>query len=129
VIQESLPTKKSRRGDAEIDKAAMHVLGHSCGAYNVIDFFPYGYDERQFCSPAFNLPVGCLMRTPHGCYPKYHTYTDNLDFVQPIYLAESLSKYLSVLNVIAERSGLAFDVIQNAAKVLLEHSLMRESLR
>ena len=92
--------KKSRRGDADIDKAAMHVLKHSGNAYEIIDFFPYGYDERQFCSPGFNLPVGCLMRTPHGRYPEYHTSADNLDFVQPLALADSFSKCWSMLYIL-----------------------------
>lgn len=70
--------KKSRRGDAEVDRAMQHVLRHDEPGHCVIDFFPYGYDERQYCSPAFNLPVGCLMRTPHGQYPEYHTSADNL---------------------------------------------------
>lgn len=89
--------KKSRRGNAEIDRAAAHVLKDSGDEYNIIDFFPYGYDERQYCSPAFNLPVGCLMRTPHGQFPEYHTSADNLDFIKPSYLADSFSKCLSVL--------------------------------
>src|SRR5262249_47047993 len=73
--------KKSRRGDAEIDKAISCALRDSGAAYQVTDFIPIGYDERQFCSPGFNLPVGCLMRTPHGQFPEYHTSADNLDFV------------------------------------------------
>lgn len=92
--------KKSRRGDAEVDKAVAHVLKHSGSDYEIMDFFPYGYDERQFCSPGFNLPVGSFMRTPHGRYPEYHTSADNLDFVQPQYLADSFAKCLSVLNVL-----------------------------
>lgn len=92
--------KKSRRGDAEIDKAVTHVLKHSRQDHDIIDFFPYGYDERQFCSPAFNLPVGCFMRTPHSCYPEYHTSADNLDFVQPQFLADSFSKCLSTLHIL-----------------------------
>jgi aminopeptidase-like protein len=92
--------KKSRRGDAEIDKAAAHVLKHSGQDYEIMDFFPYGYDERQYCSPGFDLPVGCLMRTPHGRYPEYHTSADNLDFIQPTYLGDSLSKCLSMLDIL-----------------------------
>ena len=56
--------KRSRRGDAEIDRAVAHVLGRSGRDHRVIDFSPYGYDERQFCSPGFDLPVGRLSRTP-----------------------------------------------------------------
>ncbi len=96
--------KKSRRGDAEIDKAAAHVLRHSGSEYGLMDFIPYGYDERQFCSPGFNLPVGSFMRTPHGQYPEYHTSADNLEFVQPQHLADSFSKCLSILNIL-ENNG------------------------
>jgi len=92
--------KKSRRGDAEIDRAVGHVLKHSGHPYEILEFTPYGYDERQYCSPAFNLPVGCFMRTPNGCYPEYHTSADNLDFVRPESLADSLQKCLSVLAVL-----------------------------
>ena len=92
--------KKSRKGNAEIDQVVMNVLKNSGIDYHVIDFFPYGYDERQYCSPGFDLPIGCLMRTPHGHYPEYHTSADNLEFVKPQYLAESFSIYSSVLDVL-----------------------------
>ena len=92
--------KRSRRGDAEIDRAVMHVLKHSGQEYELVDFSPYGYDERQYCSPGFNLPVGSLTRTPHGRYPEYHTSADNLELVQPEFLADSLEKYLAVVAVL-----------------------------
>ena len=60
--------KRSRRGNAPIDRAVAHVLFHSGDAHEVVDFSPYGYDERQYCSPGFDLPVGCFMRTPWGRY-------------------------------------------------------------
>jgi len=97
--------KRSRIGNAEIDMAVEHVLKHSGNSYKVVDFSPYGYDERQYCSPGFNLPVGCLQRTPHGEYPEYHTSADNCDFVKPEYLADSFSKYLSVLNILENNQG------------------------
>ena len=62
--------KKSRQGHAEVDRIVAHVLQHSGNPYNIVDFSPYGYDERQYCSPGFNLPVGNLMRTPNGCFPR-----------------------------------------------------------
>jgi aminopeptidase-like protein len=92
--------KRSRRGDADIDKAVAHVFKHSGHQYQIMDFVPFGYDERQFCSPGFNLPVGCLMRTPHSRYPEYHTSADNLDFIQPTHLADSFFKCLAILHVI-----------------------------
>lgn len=92
--------KKSRRGDAEIDRAFAHILKHSGQDYEIIDFFPYGYDERQFCSPGFNLAVGCLMRSQHGEFPEYHTSADNLDFVQPQYLLDSLNKCQAAIDLL-----------------------------
>jgi len=92
--------KRSRRGDALIDRASTHVLRHSAQPHNVIDFSPYGYDERQYCSPGFDLAVGALARTPYDEYPEYHTSADDLDFVRPEYLADSLSLYLQVLDVL-----------------------------
>ena len=92
--------KKSRQGTAEIDRAAIHVLKHSGQPYAVIDFYPHGYDERQYCSPGFNLPVGCLMRSPPGQFPGYHTSADNLACVKPEALADSYSKCLKILAVL-----------------------------
>jgi len=92
--------KKSRRGDAEIDRATSNLLRHSGTSYEVREFSPYGYDERQFCSPGFNLSVGCLMRTPNGEFPEYHTSADNMNFVQSALLAQSFEVVLGILDVI-----------------------------
>ena len=96
--------KKSRRGNVEIDRAVVHVLRQSGEPFEVLDFSPYGYDERQYCSPGFNLPVGCLMRSIWGTFPEYHTSADNLDFIQPTSLAESLRMCVAVLDVL-ENNG------------------------
>jgi aminopeptidase-like protein len=174
--------KKSRRGDAEIDRAMAHVLRH-CGEHSeILEFSPYGYDERQYCSPGFNLPVGCLMRSVWGTFPEYHTSADNLDFIRAEKLARSLNVCASVIDVlegngrylnqnpccepqlgkrnlyrstgggsireeiharlwvlnfsdgdhslldIAERSGLPFAAICEAAKVLREAGLLAEAI-
>jgi aminopeptidase-like protein len=89
--------KRSRRGNAVIDRAVPHVLRQAGLAHEVIDFFPYGYDERQYCSPGFNLPVGCLMRARHGQFPEYHTSADNLQFIQPTALEASLALCATIL--------------------------------
>lgn len=92
--------KKSRRGMADIDRSVVQVLRSSGAPYDVQEFVPFGYDERQYCSPGFNLAVGCFMRTPHGHYPEYHTSADNLDFVHPGQLAGSVSTILSILDIL-----------------------------
>ena len=89
--------KRSRQGNAEIDRIVEHVLNHSGNAFEVADFSPYGYDERQYCSPGFNLAVGSLTRSSHGQYLQYHTSADDLNFVAPTYLAQSLDIFLRVV--------------------------------
>lgn len=92
--------KRSRRGNAEVDRAVDHILKHSGRDYATVEFSPYGYDERQYCSPGFNLAVGCLMRSPHGQFPEYHTSADDLDFVEPAALANSLATILSLFDLL-----------------------------
>jgi aminopeptidase-like protein len=92
--------KKSRQGDSEIDRAASHVISHSGEPSEVLDFSPYGYDERQYCSPGFNLAVGCLMRSVWGTFPEYHTSADNLDFIDPLQLARSLRVCVDIVHVL-----------------------------
>jgi len=92
--------KKSRRGNAEIDRAILHLLNHSGERHKIREFSPYGYDERQYCSPGFNLPVGCLTRTPHGEFPQYHTSADNLDFVTAEALAGTLRQCLEIFDLL-----------------------------
>ncbi len=92
--------KKSRHGGREIDRAVAHVLEASGDPFEVEDFSPYGYDERQFNSPGFDLPVGLLMRTPFERFAEYHTSADNLDFVGADALADSFHKCLSIFHVL-----------------------------
>jgi len=89
--------KKTRSGNAELDRVVERVLIDAKAPFKTMDFNPAnGSDERQFSSPGFNLAVGSLMRTPYGNYPEYHTSADNLDFISGTHLAESLEKYLEI---------------------------------
>lgn len=97
-----LTYKKSRRGDAGIDRAAAHVLRRADPRSRVLDFSPYGYDERQYCSPGFNLPVGRLSRTPFGEYPEYHTSADNLEFISAEALGDSFARILEIFDVLEQ---------------------------
>jgi aminopeptidase-like protein len=177
-----LTYKRSRRGDAAVDRAAGQVVRAAGG--EVRDFTPLGGDERQFCSPAFDLPVGVLSRTPQDEFPGYHSSADDLELVRPEHLADSFAAYLAVfaqleadanegnatyvnlnpkgepqlgkrglyravgggsfaegpllwvlnlsdgrhdLKAIAERSGLAFSEIRDAADQLLEAGLLESA--
>lgn len=92
--------KRTLNGNAPIDRAVTHVL-ETCGLpHRVIDYFPYGYDERQFNSPGFTIPVGSLMRGQHGKFPEYHTSADNLSFVSVDRLRESYEILEQVISVL-----------------------------
>lgn len=93
---------RSRRDTAEIDRVMRHVLEHSGQTHQIRPFAPYGYDQRQYCSPGFDLPMGCLMRTPNGEYPEYHTSADNLELMKPGSLGDSFAKILSGLCVLED---------------------------
>jgi aminopeptidase-like protein len=92
--------KQSRRGNATIDRIVAHVLRNDEVPHRITPFVPYGYDERQYCSPGFDLPVGCLMRTPNGEYPEYHSSADNLSLLRPESLAHSLAVLRCIVAVI-----------------------------
>ncbi len=92
--------KQSRQGNAPVDHAAAFVLKQAQAPHEILEFTPYGYDERQYCSPGFNLPIGCLMRTPPGDYAEYHTSADNLDLLRSESLSNSLETLLGIVEVL-----------------------------
>lgn len=92
--------KKTVQGDSEVDRAAALALQESGLPHQLIDFFPYGYDERQYNSPGFRVPVGSLMRGRHGMFPEYHTSADNLGFVSAERMLESLTLLRRILDIL-----------------------------
>jgi aminopeptidase-like protein len=92
--------KRTIGGRADIDRIVEHVLGASGEPHRIVDYEPWGYDERQFNSPGFRLPVGLLSRTPHGTYPEYHTSADDLDFVVPDQVVASLALGRTIVETI-----------------------------
>lgn len=92
--------KRSRRGSSLVDRAMTHLLRHAGPSANVKDFEPFGYDERQFCSPGFDLPVGLLQRSETGNYPQYHTSADDLEFVTPEALAVSYRLLVDLIEIL-----------------------------
>jgi len=92
--------KQTRRGNTDVDRAAAHVLETAGSPHTIREFTPTGYDERQYGSPGFDLPVGCLMRTPHAEYPEYHTSADDLSLVRPASLADSWQKAAAIVDLL-----------------------------
>lgn len=96
--------KESRDGNAPIDRAMRHVLKTSGDDHRIAAFHPYGYDERQYSSPGFSLAVGGLMRSQHGTFPEYHTSADNLDFIKPEKMADTLDKAVQAIEVLEQNA-------------------------
>jgi aminopeptidase-like protein len=94
--------KRSRRGNATIDRAVIHNLFHTAPSATVLDFSPYGYDERQYCSPGFDLPVGLLQRSQFDKVPQYHTSADDLSFIAPEHLASSYRVVVDTLGIVED---------------------------
>jgi len=92
--------KRSRQGNTLSDKAVEMVLSQTENDYSIEDFFPFGSDERQYCSPGLNLPVGSLMRTRYGKYKEYHTSDDNKSFISFDAMQKSVEKYIEVVDMI-----------------------------
>ena len=95
-----LTYKRSRRGDAEIDRAVAVALRDRGGEHEIVDWFPWGGDERQFCSPGFDLPVGALSRTPADKFPGYHSSGDDFELVRADHLGDSFAAYLAVIDAV-----------------------------
>jgi len=96
----ALTYKRSRSSVSATDRAAEHVLAGASASYRVTDFEPYGYDERQFCSPAIDLPIGRITRSTNAGYPQYHTSADDLSVVRPEQLAGSLQALARIVSAI-----------------------------
>ncbi|MDG1873875.1 MAG: DUF4910 domain-containing protein [Mariniblastus sp.] len=90
-------TFKQSRVESSVNRAVELVMHNRNTPFEMRPFSPFGYDERQFCSPGINLPMGCFMRTPNGEFPEYHTSADNLEFVSPEALADSLDVVTEIL--------------------------------
>jgi aminopeptidase-like protein len=116
--------KKSRRGNAPIDCAMEHVLRHSGMATTIEDFTPYGYDERQYCSPGFNLPVGLFQRSKYANIPQYHTSADNLGFIKAKHLSESYSKIVKTIGII-ENDAVYYNTMPKCEPQLGKRGLYR----
>jgi aminopeptidase-like protein len=95
-----LTYKRSRREHAEVDQAMEIVLRDSGAPHRILPWEPWGGDERQFCSPGFDLPVGSLMRTPHGEFAGYHTSADGLERIRPESLAGAVDTALQLVDVL-----------------------------
>ncbi|WP_114428216.1 DUF4910 domain-containing protein [Phyllobacterium bourgognense] len=92
--------KRSRRGNSMIDQAMQYVLNSDGRQGKISDFSPYGYDERQYCSPGFNLPVGLFQRSAFGTFSEYHTSADNLEFISPEHLGSSYWMIMDAIDIL-----------------------------
>jgi aminopeptidase-like protein len=95
-----LSYKRSRRGNTIVDRAAAHVLRLRSTDARILEFEPWGWDERQFNSPGFDLGVGCLTRSRESEFPEYHSSGDNLELVRPAQIEDALAAALAIIDVL-----------------------------
>ncbi|MEM7294225.1 MAG: DUF4910 domain-containing protein, partial [Pseudomonadota bacterium] len=114
--------KRSRKGSADIDQAVAHVLEYSGADFEIRRFEPWGYDERQYCSPGVNLNVGCFMRTPNGEYQEYHTSGDNMDIIDSDSLQDSWEKCHAIFRIL-ENNGCYENLLPYGEPRLGQHDL------
>ncbi len=93
----SFTYKESRDPTRKINKIVKYVFAKRNLSERIKEFCPIGSDERQYCSPGFDLSVGVLTRSMYGEFPEYHSSADNLDFVKEEYLQESLDIFLEII--------------------------------
>ena len=94
--------KKSRISNSLADRAALNVVKHSKFKYKIVEFTPDGSDERQFCSPGFNLPIGSIMRRMYSEYKEYHTSLDNEKCISFDTILETLKIYIETIRTLEE---------------------------
>jgi aminopeptidase-like protein len=94
--------KYSRQGNSLVDRASMNVLKHQKKPVDEVRYYAGGSDERQYCSPGFNLPVGLIMRTMYGKYREYHTSLDNKALISFKAIRETIDLYFDVIKTIDE---------------------------
>ncbi|NQX91458.1 MAG: DUF4910 domain-containing protein [Flavobacteriales bacterium] len=123
----NLTFKESKRANTLADRVAKHVLEHSDKTYSTIPFAVGGSDERQYCSPGFNLPVGSLMRTPYQKFKEYHTSGDNKDFISFSHLQETIEMYERICKAF-ELNDCYFNKIQYCEPQLGKRGLYPDSI-
>lgn len=96
----TLSYKQTRREDALIDTVVKHIDERMDRKFRIRQFDIGGSDERQYCSPGFNLPVGQFARTVYGTYEEYHTSLDTKEFMGVGSLVESAEAIEEVLETL-----------------------------
>jgi len=95
--KEKLSYQFSRQKNGLIDSTIENLKGHSEIGIRTRSFTPInGSDERQYCSPGFNLPVGQFARTVYGEYDGYHNSKDDKEFMTISSLINSSDKLESI---------------------------------
>jgi aminopeptidase-like protein len=89
--------KQSKNKNGFLEKCTEHALKQLKLPFSVIPFAVGGSDERQYCSPGFNLPIGSITRSMYHRYKEYHTSLDNKSFVSFEAMVRTIDVYLQCI--------------------------------
>ena len=115
--------KHSRRHwlgqESEIDSLLENICRHDSSSYQEREFTPTsGSDERQFCSPAINLPVIQAARTVYADYDQYHTSLDTKDFMRISSVMDSIEKIFFFIRTHEINRGLLVSEVKGGEPML-----------
>jgi aminopeptidase-like protein len=118
--------KRSKIGSSLADRVAEHVLRFQEEKYSVREFAVGGSDERQYCSPGYNMPFGSLMRSVYHEFPEYHTSLDNKSFMSFEHLEKTIEAYFRIVETL-ELNGRYKGSVQYGEPMLGKHGMYPSS--
>ncbi len=89
--------KRTFKGDHLLDRIVTQAFRARSVTPLDYPFDVFGSDEAQYSMPFFRIPCCTITKDKYYEYDEYHTSLDNLEFVNPLALVQSLDIYLDVI--------------------------------
>ncbi len=114
--------KQSWDASHEINQMVEDVFRKKNIDYITYPFDIHGSDERQYSSQGFRINCVSITKDKYYEYPEYHTSLDNLDFVKPEYINESLQCHIDLVELM-DKNIIYKNLYLNCEVMLSKHDL------